>query len=277
MEAKYIFKDGYIETHCRMVDYSGLPSALASQEMPALYTIEPLNEFVYNDVSAADAWQVENLKYNSEPEFWGVSQDYISKYYPNGLNPNVNATEGWAAFMAGQGTESFGIGIYSPETTSFSHGTYPQIYNEATGEKNDRHATTTNPANEGPTSYIVPHEARMFESYTPTEYSYTLTTGNVDHIRDTFGSTYYNETYTAEAGRAQIAVPETIYMTPNAGQSTTGQYFVNNWVDGEGKLHIDAAANATKGKVSVYSPGSTAISFNVKAINGGIGDPVNVA
>ena len=282
IEAKYVFEDGMIKTYCRMVDYSGLPSAQTTQELPAFYTIEPLNNFVYNDVSEDDAWQIKNLVYDESPEFWGITQDYKDAHYPNGgFDPNVDVAEHWAAFMAGQSSESFGIGLYTPETTNFFYGVYPQKYAETvsngvfgqTNTLNYRHAETTDPASEDDSSYIAPIGVRTFESFKPTEYTYTITTGTIDEIRDTFG-VVYDETYVEEFDRTHIAVPETIYMNPSAGQSTTAQYFVNNLLDANGNLSAEADNDNTYGAISVYSPGSTAIEFKVTAVNGGIGDPV---
>ncbi len=282
IEAKYVFEDGLIKTYCRMVDYSGYPSAQTTQELPAFYTIEPLNNFVYNDVTDDEAWLLKNFKYDESPEFWGISQDYIKEHYPDGgFNPNVDVAEHWAAFMASESTNSFGIGLYTPETTNFYYGCYPQIYAEnvsngvftQTNTLNYRHAETTNPAIEDDSSYIAPVGVRTFESFKPTEYTYSLTTGTIDEIHDAFGLVY-DERYESELSRIQIGVPETIYMNPSAGESKTGQYFVNNRVDKDGNLIIDAESSNELGIISVYSPGSTAIEFNITAVKGGIGDPV---
>lgn len=274
VEAKYVFEDGVIKTYCRMVDYSGYPSAQTTQELPAFYTIEPLNNFVYNDVSEDEAWVIQNLKYDESPEFWGINQEYKNAHYSDGsFDANVDVAEHWAAFMASESSTSFGIGLYTPETTNFYYGCYPSIYAGTSNDLLYRHATSINPAEEDDSSYIAPIGVKTFESYKPTEYMYSLTTGTVDDIQDTFGL-IYDERYEAEFSRTQIAVPETIYMTPSATASTTGQYFVNNQVDKDGNLIADAVNNATKGIISVYAPGSTAIEFNVTAVNGGIGDPV---
>ena len=282
IEAKYVFEDGMIKTYCRMVDYSGLPSAQTTQELPAFYTIEPLNNFVYNDVSESDAWQIKNLVYDESPEFWGITQDYKDAHYPDGgFDPNVDVAEHWAAFMAGQSTESFGIGLYTPETTNFFYGVYPQKYAETvsngvfgqTNTLNYRHAESVDPASEDDSSYIAPIGVRTFESFKPTEYTYSITTGTIDEIRDTFG-VVYDETYVEEFSRTHIAVPETIYMDPSATKSTTAQYFVNNLLDENGNLSLEADNDNKLGAISIYSPGLTAIEFNVTAVNGGIGDPV---
>lgn len=274
VEAKYVFEDGVIKTYCRMVDYSGYPSAQTTQELPAFYTIEPLNNFVYNDVSEDEAWVIQNLKYDESPEFWGINQEYKNAHYSDGsFDANVDVAEHWAAFMASESSTSFGIGLYTPETTNFYYGCYPSIYAGTSNDLLYRHATSINPAEEDDSSYIAPIGVKTFESYKPTEYMYSLTTGTVNDIQDTFGLVY-DERYEAELSRTTIGVPETIYMDPSATTSTTGQYFVNNRVDANGNLIADAKSNDTNGIISVYSPGSTAIEFNVTAITDGIGDPV---
>ncbi len=189
IEARYVFENGLMKTYCRMVDYSGFPSAQTTQELPAFYTIEPLNQYVYNDVTEDKAWQEENLVYDSEPEFWGITQDYIKNCYPNGFSANKNTPENWAAFMASQDADSFGIGLYTPEVTDFYYGVYPPKHSGASADNaHYRHAQTVNPAKEVNTSYIAPIGVRTFESYTPTEYEFYISTGTVDQIRDSFGA-----------------------------------------------------------------------------------------
>ena len=271
VESKYVFEDGMIKVYNRMVDYSGLPSAQTTQELPAFYTIEPLNQYVYNEVSSDNAWKTKNLKYYSEPEFWGISdQAYLDAWYEGG-RPVVNreTPEHWSAFMASDDTDSFGIGLYSPEVTDFYYGIYPPKYQTAI----PRNAQTADPGLEVNTSYIAPIGVRTFQSYNPTEYEYYISTGTVEQIRNSFG-VVDDEEFAAEHNKTQIGVPETIYMTPSTGASTTGQYFINNLIDATGTLTAEAKNNATNGVISVYSPGSTAVKFNVKALNGGIGDPV---
>ena len=188
IEAKYVFEDGLIKTYCRMVDYSGLPSAQTTQELPAFYTIEPLNRYVYNNVTEDRAWQDVNLVYDSEPEFWGITQDYINNCYPNGFSASKNTTENWAAFMASKDADSFGIGLYSPEVTDFYYGVYPPKHSGASADNaHYRHAMTLDPAKEVNTSYIAPIGVREFSSYTPTEYEFYISTGTVDDIRTSFG------------------------------------------------------------------------------------------
>lgn len=74
-----------------------------------------------------------------------------------------------------------------------------------------------------------------------------------------------------------ICVPETVYMDPVDGESTTGQYFVNNTVSSSGVVTLEASKTNTRGYISIYAPGSTAFKFTVDAVAGsGIGNPVIV-
>ena len=71
-----------------------------------------------------------------------------------------------------------------------------------------------------------------------------------------------------------ITVPETIYMTPSTGTSTTGQYYVNNTIK-DGAVTLDAERAADSGKLSIYAPGATSATFQVVDAQTGIsvGEP----
>ncbi len=243
MEAWYVFEDGMIKTYCRFVDFSGYPSHTRDQEMPALYTIEPLNHFVYNDVTTA--WSEKNLKKIEEPDFWGVLPEYNALLKANGkpeVDVNVDCNENWAAFTASNDADSFGIGIYSADVTDFHYGCFPAIYNEDQAKQgklveNYRHAASLDPAIESPTSYISPVDSMTFESYKPTTYSFYVTTGTADEIYDDFKEVA-NKDNQAELDKSKIAVPETVYMTPADGASKVGQYYVNNVMDENNNYNV---------------------------------------
>lgn len=261
MEAWYVFEDGMIKTYCRFVDFSGYPSNTTTQELPALYTIEPLNNYVY--YAGGTAWDrsegTTQVKNNvTEPDFWGVLPSY-NQYNPNGeVDVDVDCNENWAAFTASPDADSFGIGVYSAGITDFHYGCFPAKYEEnqykAAGEQdatvdggyvaalkagtqnsythvtNDRHAVTLNPAVESPTSYIAPIGETTFESFKPMTYSFYVTTGTEAEIREDFEFAVQKDEAT-ESAETEIAVPETVYMTPANGASTKGQYYVNNKLD----------------------------------------------
>ncbi len=265
MESWYVFEDGMIKTYCRFVDYSGYPSSTYKQELPAFYCVEPLNYFAYS--TGGDAWSSDNkITYKTGLDYWGK----------NGIDPNFNCNENWAAFMAGDKANSYGVGVYSADVSNFVAGVFPDKDTDYIVNDNNianNHAKTIDPSSEVYTSYLAPSENMKFESYSPFEYSYYITTGTAKEIRGDFQA-IAGVSVPTEIKECTIAVPETIYMTPSSGVSNSAQYFVNNNVDGTGNLSLDADNSEINGNISVYAPGSTAISFDVKAVSGGIGDPV---
>ncbi len=161
MEATYTIKDKLVKVSCRFVDFSGYPEAESSQEKPAFYCVEPLNEFVY--YKGDKPWTDAPLTEEPELIFW-----------PDAGYPNFVSPEHWAAFK-GEFDDSFGIGLYVPEQTTFLSGVYLR------GE-----TTNPDPSCDGPTSYIAVVENRKFQSFIPSEYEFYLTTGDTTEIRNTF-------------------------------------------------------------------------------------------
>ncbi len=243
MEAWYVFEDGMIKTYCRFVDYSGYPAHTRDQELPAVYIIEPFNNFVYNNVANGSEWTTTNYKNITEPDFWGVLPEY-NALLQTPVDPTVDCYENWAAFTASDNAESFGVGVYSAGVTDFHYGCFFPKYQEEAAKNGqlvateNRHATRAYtsdgsifpPAEQNPTSYISPVGQMTFESYKPIEYSYYLTTGKVGEIYNDF-KTVANKDNQAEQDKSKIAVPETVYMTPANGASKIGQYYVNNIMD----------------------------------------------
>ena len=161
MEATYSLEDGAVHTKCRFVDFSGYPEAESTQEIPAFYCIEPLNNFVY--YGGKKPWT--NDKLTSEPDliFW-----------PDAGYPNFYSKENWSAFT-GEFEDSFGIGVYVDNEEAFLAGVFER-------EK----TTNEDPSKDGPTSYIAIVKNRIFKSFDPYEYEYYLATGDTTEIRNTF-------------------------------------------------------------------------------------------
>ncbi len=307
MESWYVFEDEMIKTYCRFVDYSGYPSNYTDQEFPALYTIEPLNHLVYdgNKESEEDV-KKNNLEaqemHEDNLEFWGVSANYNNFHKEEGNHTDTDPSypldndrycpDNWAAFTASEADDSFGIGVYSAGITDFTVGSYPQIYetkitknaageiisSEETINLNYRHAQSNDPASEDPTSYIAPVGQMTFESYKPVEYSYYITTGTADQIREDFNNISKKDAVN-EIAKSKFAVPETVYMTPSATVSTIGQHYVNNVFDAENYNSVVTKAEAD---ASMYLGlhATDAASFSVKVTNvseGNVGGDVYLA
>ncbi len=174
MEAWYTLEDGMMRATCRFVDYSGYPSVTTTQELPAFYCVEPLNDFVY--FTGGDAWSDNNTQVTeADLGFWGTAtdQDFI-------------CNENWAAFR-GDTDDSFAIGIYCPGQTLFHTGVYY-------GGDGVTRCSTLDPATEDPTSYMGIVDTLHFQSYNPISYCYYIKTGDVTTIRDSFKSVAQTET-----------------------------------------------------------------------------------
>lgn len=166
MEAWYTLENGLMRATCRFVDYSGYPSVTTTQELPAFYCVEPLNDFVY--YTGGEAWSDSNTKTTlTDLGFWGTATDQ-----------DFQCNENWAAFK-GDNDDSFAIGIYCPGQTLFHTGVYY-------GGDGATRCSTTTPATEDPTSYIGVVDILHFRSYNPISYCYYISTGNVDTIRGNF-------------------------------------------------------------------------------------------
>ncbi len=172
MEAWYTLENGMMRATCRFVDFSGYPSVTTTQELPAFYCVEPLNDFVY--YTGGEAWSDSNTKTNiTDLGFWGTAtdQDFI-------------CNENWAAFK-GDDDDSFAIGIYCPGQELFHTGVYY-------GGDGSTRCSTTDPAGEDPTSYMGIVDYLHFQSYKPISYCYYIKTGNVDTIRNSFKTVAQN-------------------------------------------------------------------------------------
>ena len=163
MEATYSLKGGLLHASCRFVDFSGYPEAVNTQELPAFYCVEPLNRFVY--YAGNEPWTNDSVTVVSDLIFW-----------PDAGYPRFNSSENWSAFI-GEFDDSFGIGLYIPNETEFLAGVY------------ERGKTTkTDPSVDLPTSYIALTKNMLFKSFSPFEYDFYISTGNVQEIRSSFSA-----------------------------------------------------------------------------------------
>ena len=188
MEAWYTLEDGMMRASCRFVDFSGYPSLTTNQEVPAFYCVEPLNNFVY--YSGGEAWLDSNTKVTrSDLQFWSGRDDQ-----------NFPCNENWAAFV-GDGSSGYGIGVYAPGQTDFCAGVMER---DTLTSLDDANMTSDlipgqPAANHNSTSYIGVMDSICFQSYTPIEYCYYITTGDVTSIRNKFKPLAQEETDICDA------------------------------------------------------------------------------
>ncbi len=164
MENTYTLKDDHVQVDNRFVDFSGWEHPYTTQELPALYTVSYLDTFVWYD--GEDSWKGDTLSFRGDLPFWGDSA-YGDTCSFALREPN---TETWCAWV---NTEvDYGLGLYVPNVDVFKAGRYE--YNG------------TLLATDAPCNYVAPLNIIKLVSFEALEYSYLLTTGSTQEIRDTF-------------------------------------------------------------------------------------------
>lgn len=176
MEAWYTLENGVMRATCRFVDFSGYPSATTTQEVPAFYCVEPLNNFVY--YQGGEAWSDNNNQtILKDLDFWGTATDQ-----------DFQCNENWGAFI-GDGESGYGIGLYTPGQTLYHPGVYKRdtlTTIEDDPNQSEKLIPGQPAANHDSTSYIGVVDTLYFQSYKPISYCYYITTGNVDTMRGRF-------------------------------------------------------------------------------------------
>ena len=164
MENTYTLYSDRIQVDNRFVDFSGWTHRMTSQELPAFYTVSYLNKFTF--YNGTKPWTNDTLSYRDDLNFWGDSN------YHNDCVFRLRAsnTETWCAWT--NAIKDYGIGLYVPNVDSYLAG---------------RHAfnNSTSPT-DGATNYVAPVNMIQIKSFEALEYSYLITTGSVEEIRNTF-------------------------------------------------------------------------------------------
>jgi len=161
MEATYTLNGNLLKTNCRFVDFSGYDPAAKNQELPAFYGAATMDKLVY--YSGSEPWTDDTLS------TLGGLDEYLYAHYPA-----VYPTEHWAAFT-GDFDDSFSVGLYIPDSKHILAGVYGTIS-----------AQTENPDTSDPTSYLAGGKEMVFESFSPIEYDFYISTGTVSEVRNTF-------------------------------------------------------------------------------------------
>jgi hypothetical protein len=164
MENVYSLTDEYIEVYNRFVDFSGWEHVVRGQELPAFYTVSYLDTYYfYNGVKP---WTGDKLTVKPDLPFWGSTGD------PGKCNFYLREgnTETWSAWVNGE--TNWGIGLYTPNIDRLKAGR--SSYN---GSKDPMAS---------PTNYIACYNQIKLTAFLPVEYSYLITTGTVEEIREVF-------------------------------------------------------------------------------------------
>ncbi len=166
MENKYVVEDDYVHVFNRFVDFSGWTHPLLDQELPAVYTINILDTFVWYD--GGKPWTGDKLSTITDWSNVDPATNKASHY----LQLKETNTETWCALI--NSDTQYGVGIYVPNVDLILTMRY------LSGEKG------SNSGKGNPCSYVSPLARIAFKSFEPIEYSYLLTAGDINEIRDTF-------------------------------------------------------------------------------------------
>lgn len=161
MENWYRLDGDYLVVDNRFVDFSGYTHPVAGQEVPAFYTVSYLNNYYWYD--GEKPWSNDALSVKSDLPFWPDDWPYCT------FVPKAGNTELWSAFVDDNG---YGLGLFTPAVHHTVAGRH--MYD---GSK-DPHAASCN--------YIAPLAIKQIVCFEPITYSYLITAGQLDVIRQNF-------------------------------------------------------------------------------------------
>ncbi len=165
MENVYTLYSDRIQVDNRFTEYSGFKqNVLTSQELPAFYTIGYLNTFV--NYNGKKPWTGDSLSYDNDLIFWTKDEDATKQF-------KKENNETWCAWI--NETDDYGIGLYTPNVTELFAGR-----NEYDVNPDEMDATAQ------ACSYVAAIGYFRLANYEPMEYSYLITTGSTQEIRDLF-------------------------------------------------------------------------------------------
>lgn len=160
MENTYSFIGDCIRVDNRFVDFSGWEHPANSHEMPAIYTVNWLDDVVW--YAGDKSWTGDTLSWDKIMPYGSDGPCYKRMW--------VGQTETWCALM--KKSADYGIGIYNPGADVYS------TMGDTDGLTKDATASES--------SYISPLETIQIVSFEPIEYSYLLAAGSVNEIRSAF-------------------------------------------------------------------------------------------
>ncbi|MBE7064769.1 MAG: hypothetical protein E7384_03010 [Ruminococcaceae bacterium] len=214
MENTYSLKEDYIEVDNRYIDFSTYDHSKNSrhQELPAFYTISYLDTFTF--YNGTKPWTNDSLTSKNDLPFWGDAKNQKKCYF----NLDKTNTETWCAWNSSE--TGYGIGLYTPQIELFLAGRYE--------------FNSSKEANALATNYVAPLITTTMKNFVPFEYSYIITTGDVNSIRNTF--TAHKDEFNWKDKNNQAGhtpVSDSFEFTPAAESDRVPQLEINDEKDVE--------------------------------------------
>lgn len=157
---EYTLTEDGVRVENSVIDFLNTPWTPRHQELPAFYTVSALGTFVFYD--GDKPWTDDALRYERDLPFWGGNDDaYFTVRDGN--------TETWCAWVD---DGDYGVGLFTPGAEILLAGRF-----EFNGSKS---------AEDNATNYVAPLRTFALEYGEPFSYTYYLTAGSLDEIRQTF-------------------------------------------------------------------------------------------
>ena len=251
MENTYTVYSDRIQVDNRFVDFSNWTHRYCHQELPAFYTVSYLSRFtLYNGTKP---WTDDTMSYRDDLGFWGDSTYYNDCTF---LLKNSN-TETWCAWTNPK--DDFGIGLYVPNVDSYLAG---------------RHAfNNSKESTNGATNYVAPVNTILLKSFEALEYSYIISTGSVEEMRNVFkenkdfatNDALHKNHQTRRVSDKTVATNENSYADLNNGSGSNGSTAdpLSATLDltrKENASHVVASSNTTV----AYDETAGALALSVK-------------
>ena len=160
-ENKYTLYDEYIRVDNVATDFSGWEHVTGGQEIPAVYLVSYFDTLCYYNGKKPWTGDEDGLKYVEDLGGWDESGSYFF---------GRDNTEVWATWINTK--NNFGFGIYCPNVDKLI-----AIRHEYDG--------TLSPTG-NPTTYVAPSSSIAMQAYKPIVYSYLITSGTPEYIREIF-------------------------------------------------------------------------------------------
>ena len=165
MENTYTLYSDRIQVDNRFVDFSGFKrNPKRAQELPAFYTIGYLNTFTY--YNGTNPWTGALLTKDDDLGFWTEDPQATKRL-------EKENTETWCAWI--NEADDYGIGFYTPNVTEHFAG---RLDYDVSPDEKDASAQAC--------SYVASIGYIKLVSYEAMEYSYLITTGSTQEMRDLF-------------------------------------------------------------------------------------------
>ena len=165
MENVYTLYSDRIQVDNAFIDFSGFKSnPRRAQELPAFYTIGYLNTFV--NYGGKNPWTGDALDYDNDLGFWTDDGNATKRL------EDVN-TETWCAWI--NQNDDYGIGVYTPNIGELFAG---RLDYDVDPDEKDATAQAC--------SYVAAIGYLRLANYESMEYSYLITAGSTQEIRDLF-------------------------------------------------------------------------------------------